>query len=131
MGISCRRNHLQYSGNIEGSEKDVVPLIVCSTIVAGCAFKTVELILGSVRSFFFFSKMRSVTHSTVPHGKLDQPNRSSRKTSCSVGSSEPIPALARRSMRDMANALAAVQANMQLHLLNQANSIRFWMTRRR
>ena len=52
--------------------------------------------------------------------KTGQPNRSSRKTSCSEGMFTPVLACGRLSRRDNTKALAALHARMLLHLLNQA-----------
>ena len=57
----------------------------------------------------------------------DQPNRSSCNTSCLEGMSTPVPGFGRRSRRDNVNALVALHAKMQLHLLNHAAFTRFCM----
>ena len=49
-----------------------------------------------------------------------QPNRSSKKTSCSKGTFTPVLGCGRFSRRDSAKALAALHAKTLLHLHNQA-----------
>ena len=75
-------------------------------------------------NLFFFLKengTKSVTDQCPNlNTKTGQPNRSSRKTSCSEGMFTPVLGCGHPFRRDNAKALAALHARMLLHLLNQA-----------
>ena len=79
-------------------------------------------LLGLGRCAFFFGKrIKSVTDQcTNLNTRTGQPNRSSRKTSCSDEMFTPVLGCGRLSRRDNAKALSALHARMLLHLLNQA-----------